>query len=206
VSPGDQRVEDATCLECGQPLRALSEERCPECGRIFDPDDPGTYLTEEVRSGDLRLFDVFVHPEKGYDAVKRGFSWPGFFFHAVWAFTKQLWLVGVAIFVLSTLFDLAASRSEQTHATVMSIASFVGAIMVGIFGNDWRRAALRRRGYEHRWTIGASSPEDAVEGAAGDLPADMPRGLPAPFGRLLCSLFICTVLAAIMASILERLT
>lgn len=42
---------DATCLQCGYPLRGLSTSRCPECGRAFDPlrpetfrrpDDPGT--------------------------------------------------------------------------------------------------------------------------------------------------------------------
>ncbi len=29
----------AVCLECGDGLRGLSEPRCPECSRTFDPDD-----------------------------------------------------------------------------------------------------------------------------------------------------------------------
>ncbi len=35
--------EKAVCLECGYLLRGLPSGRCPECGRSFDPTDPGTY-------------------------------------------------------------------------------------------------------------------------------------------------------------------
>lgn len=31
------------CLGCGYDLHALSEHRCPECGRVFDPRDESTY-------------------------------------------------------------------------------------------------------------------------------------------------------------------
>jgi len=31
------------CLNCKYDLRQLSEHRCPECGREFDPDDPQTF-------------------------------------------------------------------------------------------------------------------------------------------------------------------
>jgi len=30
------------CLHCNYPLQSLSEHRCPECGRAFDPNDPET--------------------------------------------------------------------------------------------------------------------------------------------------------------------
>lgn len=34
---------DPTCLECGYNLRALTEHRCPECGRAFDPEDSESF-------------------------------------------------------------------------------------------------------------------------------------------------------------------
>lgn len=37
------------CIDCSYDLRALTEPRCPECGRAFDPDDPATYRTSMVR-------------------------------------------------------------------------------------------------------------------------------------------------------------
>jgi hypothetical protein len=38
------------CSGCSYDLRGLPENRCPECGRPFDPDDPNTYVTK-LRSG-----------------------------------------------------------------------------------------------------------------------------------------------------------
>jgi hypothetical protein len=33
------------CYGCGYALDGLTEHRCPECGRAFDPDDSKTYFT-----------------------------------------------------------------------------------------------------------------------------------------------------------------
>ena len=33
------------CLDCDYPLIGLHRQRCPECGRPFDLDDPVTYAT-----------------------------------------------------------------------------------------------------------------------------------------------------------------
>ena len=37
-----QSLDGALCLGCNYPLRGLRDNRCPECGRRFDPDDPWT--------------------------------------------------------------------------------------------------------------------------------------------------------------------
>ena len=34
------------CKTCRYPLTNLPEPRCPECGRAFDPDVPGTFETD----------------------------------------------------------------------------------------------------------------------------------------------------------------
>lgn len=34
------------CLNCGYIVDELAVPRCPECGRVFNPDDPKTYFTE----------------------------------------------------------------------------------------------------------------------------------------------------------------
>jgi hypothetical protein len=33
------------CLRCGYDLAGLTEFRCPECNRPFDPDDPDTFAS-----------------------------------------------------------------------------------------------------------------------------------------------------------------
>jgi hypothetical protein len=39
------------CRKCGYPLDGLSENRCPECGREFDPDNKRSYLSWPFRVG-----------------------------------------------------------------------------------------------------------------------------------------------------------
>lgn len=38
------------CKTCGYCLYGLPENRCPECGRPFDPADPGTFRTRPLRA------------------------------------------------------------------------------------------------------------------------------------------------------------
>lgn len=40
--------ETMYCLDCGYDVRGLPENRCPECGRAFDPDDSTTFLCSQV--------------------------------------------------------------------------------------------------------------------------------------------------------------
>lgn len=43
------------CLSCRYDLRELAEDRCPECGRLFDPEDPETFYTPPNRTSAIRL-------------------------------------------------------------------------------------------------------------------------------------------------------
>lgn len=38
-----ETVPDMRCLTCEYPLHSLGSNRCPECGRPFDPDDASTF-------------------------------------------------------------------------------------------------------------------------------------------------------------------
>ena len=40
------REHHKRCLGCGYILNGLPENRCPECARAFDPDDPKTYFSK----------------------------------------------------------------------------------------------------------------------------------------------------------------
>ena len=45
------------CLACGYDLKGLSELRCPECARPFDPDNPQTYAS---RAGERNRILVLI--------------------------------------------------------------------------------------------------------------------------------------------------
>jgi len=54
------------CLACHYSLKNLTEHRCPECGRTFDPNDPRTYESAperrppRIRNGLMLLVLAFV--------------------------------------------------------------------------------------------------------------------------------------------------
>jgi hypothetical protein len=59
AEPGPQ----AYCLGCRYNLRGLTEPRCPECGRAFDPGDPRTWSTTAIRKRRLSvLIPIYVLP------------------------------------------------------------------------------------------------------------------------------------------------
>jgi len=49
-------TDDAFCVGCGYSLRQLASNRCPECGRPFDPSDPATMsIGRPLRAWQRRL-------------------------------------------------------------------------------------------------------------------------------------------------------
>ena len=60
----------------------------------------------------MTTFDVYRHPTLGYEAVKRGFSWPAFFVGPIWALSKRMW-VGGALLLAPTIFLLGANSDAN---------------------------------------------------------------------------------------------
>jgi hypothetical protein len=54
----------------------------------------------------LREFEIFSKPGLPSVAVKRGFSWPGFFFTWLWAFTRGLWVQGIIVLAIASPIGL----------------------------------------------------------------------------------------------------
>lgn len=54
----DQRTSNTFCINCGYSLRGLSEARCPECGRVFDPSKPKTMARTPRRAALRRWLGV----------------------------------------------------------------------------------------------------------------------------------------------------
>ena len=114
----------------------------------------------------MKTFDLYRHPTLGYEAVKRGFAWPGFFIGAVWALSKRMWLGG-ALLLVAWVFLLGARADAQTKgdpggALVLLVLMAVFAITAGMIGNGRWSQSLVRRGYEHLGTGDADEPDAAV--------------------------------------------
>jgi len=110
----------------------------------------------------MKHYDVY----QGCEAVKRGFSWPAFFFSWIWAISRRLWLQAIVIFVallgmwvISTMLREQGSTLPAHLANLASIGVFVVA---GVYGNRWRSAELARRGYILEVTKGLQGPVSEI--------------------------------------------
>jgi hypothetical protein len=110
-------------------------------------------------------FDVFVHQAEGYEAVKRGFSWPAFIFGVFWAFHKKLWLPGAVYLALMLVLALSGGGAQgDSLVALYDLVGFAVSLFVGASGNGWRRQALLAQGYRHIDRAEAPSPEEAIQG------------------------------------------
>jgi hypothetical protein len=96
---------------------------------------------------------AYFHPRKGLVLVKRGFSWPAFFFGALWAAAKRMWVpvffaLSVPDFGIWFIVGYAQARRAGDLLLVGLLLSLAYAWARGHFGNRWLEASLRRRGYK----------------------------------------------------------
>lgn len=118
----------------------------------------------------MNVYKIYANPQGTSEAVKQGWSWPGFFFNLIWACVKRMWFLGIGWFALFFVLGLFEGGLEKTEGedAAMAMAAFttalglIVAIVFGINGNRWRERNLKERGYEYQDTDSASNPEAAV--------------------------------------------
>lgn len=114
----------------------------------------------------MTTFDIYRHPTLGYAAVKRGFSWPGFFIGPIWALTKRMWLGGglllVAAFFLFAAQSDAAEKGDGGGRLLLFVIQLAFAITIGVLANKRWARSLARRGFEHLGTADAVEPDGAI--------------------------------------------
>lgn len=118
----------------------------------------------------MRTFKVYKHPTRGLEAVKVGFSWPGFLFGIVWMLIKKLWglsLLWFGLYFVLGLIKTVTIQSEETEAQslvylLLAAGYFALNLLPGLKGNQWREANLMKRGYELVGTAQTATPDAAV--------------------------------------------
>ncbi len=103
----------------------------------------------------MNQFNIFQHPTLGYEAVKKGWSWPAFLFTWIWAFVKRLWLIAALILVLFWILVNAIPEAWVVGNLIISI-------VMGMKGNELRAKRLRDSGYEEVATVEARTPDAAL--------------------------------------------
>lgn len=113
----------------------------------------------------MKTFAIYHNP-KPYEAVKNGFSWPGFFLNWMWAVWKHMAAIALLLFIAilgtSALRAYFEEHGQGALALLCSMGTLAAALLAGFRGNVWRKKALVKRGYELTETLPAESPEDAI--------------------------------------------
>src|SRR5882724_13390649 len=127
----------------------------------------------------MRVYQIFKHPEKSAQAVKRGFSWPGFFFTWIWALTRGLWLAGGLIFLSAFVLGIFIQAMGSKNWLFSFTLDILFQLLIGTKGNLWRGNALENLGYRLLGVINARGPQDAlakVAASGGVIPDEMKAG------------------------------
>lgn len=123
----------------------------------------------------MKNYNVYKHADGKVEAVKQGWSWPGFLFGAIWALVKKLWSVAailIGIAVLINIISVMMMPSSYDYYEQSSSAAAFGlfgnllqlgiAIFLGVKGNSLREANLTKRGYAFVANINANNPDEAI--------------------------------------------
>ncbi|MGD8453870.1 MAG: hypothetical protein PVJ57_18805 [Phycisphaerae bacterium] len=127
-------VEPKRCLGCGYILDHLPENRCPECGRAFDPDDPETFAHQVV---DGRL------------ALRTALSAVGATLLAV----SLPWLIAVSLALLRVFVDPSdwgGSSGDLAGGVSMALLILALALEVAAIFDVWRALRLPRYAVSRR--------------------------------------------------------
>lgn len=111
----------------------------------------------------LKLYTVHQRtwsdaPDRDAVFVREGFSWGAFFFSFAWALWHRMWFAAVAMLALVLAVAALGEVLEVDDGLLEALALAIG-VWIGFEANDWRRAALKRRGYAEAGVVAAPAPE-----------------------------------------------
>ena len=108
----------------------------------------------------MKQFKIYANPQRSYEAVKQGWSWPAFCFGFIWALVKKMWALGFGVLgvflFLGFIGGEAGGGLEQAINVITSIGGLILGIVLGVNGNKWRETNLISRGFNSKDTITAS--------------------------------------------------
>jgi len=138
----------------------------------------------ERLTGKTKIFNIYEHGTYGIKSVKKGFSWPAFFFSFIWVMKKKLWVVFwlySLIYILMSLKGLYIEEygTEQfikykifsifhsdffSYLIISNIIGFLIYMLIpGIFGNKWLEKNLVAHGYKFISCVKADSTYTAID-------------------------------------------
>ena len=121
-----------TCLKCGYVLAGISTNRCPECGRPFDPADSRTFfvpLQQHVTRGDVDAYLNLVMPIALCAFVLTMAA--GSSGDEVLVYIMSVLLAAWVIYGCTVSALRFANRSRQLFVRLVRASTWIAAFLVG---------------------------------------------------------------------------
>ncbi len=116
----------------------------------------------------MQFYDIYEHPEYGFRAVRRGFSWSAFLVPPLWAVRRGLgWLTLLLVAWSTLMFNITQLTSQWVHNPLAQALILLALIVLfgfrsGFYGYRWHARALTEEGFTRRTTLAASSCRHAL--------------------------------------------
>ena len=113
----------------------------------------------------MNMYKIFRSPLGKMEAVKQGFSWPGFFFVGIWMLVKGMWsYAGILIACLFAFFFVVAMSGidEVTFSAIQSMVNLGLGFYCGFKGNELREKYMLEHGFEYKDTVTAPNSDMAL--------------------------------------------
>ncbi|CAN7227013.1 DUF2628 domain-containing protein [Phyllobacterium sp. LjRoot231] len=91
--------------------------------------------------------------------VRDGFAFLAFIFTVPWLLVHRLWFEAAAVFGLMVM--ISGVGSYTGHQDMAGFVTALLSLLVGFEGNNWRIAALERRGLDQLGVVDARNADDA---------------------------------------------
>jgi hypothetical protein len=125
----------------------------------------------------MKVFTIYKHESKGYEAVKIGFSWPALIFHFWWMLSKGflfLFIFYVAVYILSMVnYDVDMNTPFNSNDFFYLIVALILFFYPGFYGNSWLHKKYKDKSYIEVKSIPASSKDTAIAIAKNDEAANL---------------------------------
>ena len=108
----------------------------------------------------MKKYKIYKSPLGMIEAVKTGWSWPGFFFTFIWLLVKKLYLTAGMVFLIVIVVGFGEFEFGVTGLS--SFFNLLIAVVVGWGGNQGRIENLIDRGFIFKTTVSAKTPEGAL--------------------------------------------
>jgi hypothetical protein len=92
--------------------------------------------------------------------IREGFCWPAFLFGPLWALWFGMWRTAIVLFLVSILISGFVVVFGMTDPAELALTLGL-QVFLGLWGNDWRRHVLARRGFAERGVISGRKLQDA---------------------------------------------